>query len=409
MSNFRIFPAPGILSVTGSASMIGSGSVNNPTIFSIDGNNGRLLEVTDDLSDSLFSANTIAGLPVIEAFANNCVVLGQFGGHQLRVTCTSIVGGKCNTASGAYSFVGGGCFNAACGNFYSMVGGGMCNVASGCRGSTASGGYRNTASNNYSTVGGGRNNTASREFATIAGGVSNGAISPFATVAGGCSNIAQGPFAFIGGGVTNSASGYWSFVGGGISNCATGCLSFVGGGGGAAFMGCNNRATGDYSSVLGGAGNLACNLNSHIIGAAITTSANNWTYVNNLCQNGGAISDRRTKNTICDTGYRLCDIVKLRPVSFCWNYDASNSKKFGFIAQEVQEAIPDLVNYNDIERVDKDGRRVILGDGDPILQFDREAIYASYVNGFKDLKAENDALKARIEAIEEILERNNLA
>jgi hypothetical protein len=206
----------------------------------------------------------------------------------------------------------------------------------------------------------------------------------------------------------NSVSGRYSSVVGGLCNCATGCFSFVGGGGGASFMGCNNRATGDFSSVLGGAGNLACNLNSHVIGAAITTSANNWTYVNNLCQNGGAISDRRTKNTICDTGYRLCDIVKLRPVSFCWNFDSSNSKKFGFIAQEVQEVIPDLVNYNDIERVDAEGRRNVLGEGDPILQFDREAIYASYVNGFKDLKAENDALKARIQEIEDILKRNNL-
>ena len=46
--------------------------------FYVDGVNGRLFSVTDDLSDSLFSVNTIAGLPVIEAFADNTVNIGPF-------------------------------------------------------------------------------------------------------------------------------------------------------------------------------------------------------------------------------------------------------------------------------------------------------------------------------------------
>ncbi len=71
-------------------SIIGSGSAANYTIFSVDGANGRLLEVTDDLSDSLFSVNTIAGLPVIEAFANNTVRMGQFGQQALFVSQSSV-------------------------------------------------------------------------------------------------------------------------------------------------------------------------------------------------------------------------------------------------------------------------------------------------------------------------------
>ena len=47
-------------------------------VLAIDGVNGRLFTVTDDLSDSLFSVNTIAGLPVIEAFADNTVKIGPF-------------------------------------------------------------------------------------------------------------------------------------------------------------------------------------------------------------------------------------------------------------------------------------------------------------------------------------------
>ena len=46
--------------------------------FYVDGVNGRLFTINDDLSDSLFSVNTISGLPVIEAFADNRVNIGPF-------------------------------------------------------------------------------------------------------------------------------------------------------------------------------------------------------------------------------------------------------------------------------------------------------------------------------------------
>jgi hypothetical protein len=54
-------------------------NVQGAEVLSVDGINGRLFTVTDDLSDSLFSVNTIAGLPVIEAFADNTVVIGKYG------------------------------------------------------------------------------------------------------------------------------------------------------------------------------------------------------------------------------------------------------------------------------------------------------------------------------------------
>jgi hypothetical protein len=81
------------LQVVGSAdvvNVVGSGSAANTSIFSIDGNNGRLFEVSDDLSDSLFSVNTIAGLPVIEAFADNTVTLGAYNQYDLHITGSKI-------------------------------------------------------------------------------------------------------------------------------------------------------------------------------------------------------------------------------------------------------------------------------------------------------------------------------
>jgi|694.fasta_scaffold15255_2 hypothetical protein len=55
------------------------GSTSGADVIGVDGINGRLFTVTDDLSNSLFSVNTIAGLPVIEAFADNTVNIGKYG------------------------------------------------------------------------------------------------------------------------------------------------------------------------------------------------------------------------------------------------------------------------------------------------------------------------------------------
>jgi hypothetical protein len=453
---------------------------NGTTVFSVDGSNGRLLEVTDDLSNSIFSANTIAGLPVIEAFANNCVVLGQFGGHQLQVTCTSIRGGICTTASGTYSFVGG-CCNTASGPSsaivngvlntasarYSFIGNGRGNTASACY-ATISGGGCNTASGFQSFIGGGSQNSVnSGNNSTIGGGQSNNiTLSGFygqSTIGGGVDNSINGDRNTIGGGAFNSTSGFYttigggvgnnacqgSFIGGGNANVASGTYSFVGGGG--SNIACNqfsvvgggglNRACGDisvigggcnnlicgcgsfigsglgnttsgcFTSIIGGINNFVCFLycNSHIIGSCITANANNFTYVNNLCQTGGGLSDCRVKNTIEPVRFGLNEISQLRPVSFCWNGDNSCHKKYGFIAQEIQQVMSCVVTCNQLHKLGPDGNQILNGEeGEPLLEFEKDAIYASYANAIKELKAENDALKQRVTAIENILKNNNL-
>lgn len=89
------------LHVSGAADVLlvqGSGSAANTTIFAVDGNNGRLFEISDDLSDSLFSVNTIAGLPVMEAFADNTVTLGAYNQYDLHITGSKVGFGKSNPA-----------------------------------------------------------------------------------------------------------------------------------------------------------------------------------------------------------------------------------------------------------------------------------------------------------------------
>jgi hypothetical protein len=76
-----------------SLAIIGTGS----GVFTVDGTSGRLFSVDDSLSGSLFSVNTAAGLPVIEAFSDNTVRIGQFGKKALFIS-QSIVGINKETA-----------------------------------------------------------------------------------------------------------------------------------------------------------------------------------------------------------------------------------------------------------------------------------------------------------------------
>ena len=72
----------------------GSGSLATSSIFTVDGAAGRLFSVNDSLSGSIFSANTIAGLPVIEAFSDNIVRIGQYGQRALFVSQSRVGFGK---------------------------------------------------------------------------------------------------------------------------------------------------------------------------------------------------------------------------------------------------------------------------------------------------------------------------
>jgi hypothetical protein len=54
-------------------------NVDGAEVLAVDGVNGRLFTVTDSLVDSIYSVNTISGLPVFEVFANSTVTIGKYG------------------------------------------------------------------------------------------------------------------------------------------------------------------------------------------------------------------------------------------------------------------------------------------------------------------------------------------
>jgi hypothetical protein len=60
------------LQITGSLQIYKSGS----TVFNIEGSQGTLFTVTDELSGSLFSVNDISGIPIFEVFSDDTVKIG---------------------------------------------------------------------------------------------------------------------------------------------------------------------------------------------------------------------------------------------------------------------------------------------------------------------------------------------
>jgi hypothetical protein len=102
-----------------------------------------------------------------------------------------------------------------------------------------------------------------------------------------------------------------------------------------------------------------------------------------------AFSDIRLKDIHGNYERGLSDLLGLQPVRF--NYKKDNSLSLpsdieyaGFIAQEVQKAFPESVTLN------KNG----------YLEFDMTGLNVAVINALKELKAENDMLKARLEKLE---------
>ena len=88
-------------------------------------------------------------------------------------------------------------------------------------------------------------------------------------------------------------------------------------------------------------------------------------------------SDRRLKTNIIPLTYGLSDILKLNPVSYNWK-DGTNGKQFGFIAQEVQEVMPDAVKPGEY------------------LGLEKDAIYSALVNAIKEQQNQINELKSQL-------------
>jgi len=124
-------------------------------------------------------------------------------------------------------------------------------------------------------------------------------------------------------------------------------------------------------------------------------AVNGPVYVNNGVLTTTNPSDARLKTNITDLTFGLKEIVALRPVSFTWATTASDPTKvsYGFIAQEVQRAIPELVSeYEHKEDPYAQDAAIRLG-------LNKEGIYVGLVAAIQELNAKIETLQAEVDAL----------
>ena len=225
-------------------------------------------------------------------------------------------------------------------------------------------GYHTTASGGNSHAEG--NYSIASNTAAHAEGQSTLAIGPYShaeggyTTASGDASHAEGS-GTIASGNTSHAEGTYTIAGGDYSHAG----------------GYYSQAIGNYSFVHGQS-SKATNTNTVVFGLNITGTSSNTVYVNNLVIDGlnstdpiatnasglivAGTSDARLKQNINELNNALDVIKSIRGVSFEYTPESEmgSGVRYGFIAQEVQEFIPDIVrarakgdgmlslNYNEI-------------------------------------------------------------
>lgn len=127
------------------------------------------------------------------------------------------------------------------------------------------------------------------------------------------------------------------------------------------------------------------------------------------CQSGSAsgcggnrawtnASDGRLKHHVSDLSSKdgLAAVMKLRPVTYQWRTDDSDRIELGFIAQEVEEVLPELVGSSpDTTITLDDGTEQDITD---VKSLSYSGFVVPLVKAVQELKTENDALRAELQA-----------
>jgi hypothetical protein len=89
-NNILITPGSASIQFSGSAANTIRLQVENSGSIAFYGNSGSLFGITDSLSGSLMSVNDISGLPILEVFSDDRVVMGTFNKNTLVITGSRI-------------------------------------------------------------------------------------------------------------------------------------------------------------------------------------------------------------------------------------------------------------------------------------------------------------------------------
>ena len=101
-------------------------------------------------------------------------------------------------------------------------------------------------------------------------------------------------------------------------------------------------------------------------------------------------SDYRLKENVTPMTGALAKVAQLKPVTYKWKIDGKSGE--GFIAHELAEVCPDAV-LGTKDAVDKDNEPLYQG-------IDVSFLVATLTAAIQELSAKNDALTARIVALE---------
>jgi hypothetical protein len=98
-------------------------------------------------------------------------------------------------------------------------------------------------------------------------------------------------------------------------------------------------------------------------------------------------SDKKLKKNILNTHYGLNDVMKMRPVHFNWNTENDSDKKhLGFIAQEINEIIPEVIDRQ-------------VNDGKEIYGMKYTELIPVLVNAIQEQQEMIESLKSELTAM----------
>ncbi|MGB3341487.1 MAG: tail fiber domain-containing protein, partial [bacterium] len=302
-------------------------------------------------------------------------------------TASVIVGGSNNYAYDDYSFIGGGLNNAA--TRYSVVVGGSDNaMIIGADYVTICGGTNNYSGSDFTFVGGGNADTARGDYSVVVGGRVNETHDVYSAVVGGRNNDAHGNYSFIGGGYSNYTNGTYATIPGGYNNTADGYCSFAFGYN-ADVNGYDSVAVFDWGTGLGtvfiGRDGAASAYRLYVSGSAYCTGS--W-----------ATSDQEFKTNVQSILDPLELVKQMNPVHFQWKHGYEDygikggRDDYGFIAQEIQNVLPEVVGEGATEKH-------LAVNYDHITAVNTAAIQ-QLAQLVEKLQGENTELKKRLEILE---------
>ena len=116
-------------------------------------------------------------------------------------------------------------------------------------------------------------------------------------------------------------------------------------------------------------------------------------------------SDKRLKKDITNISKSLDKVLRLRGVNFRWKDEAfdNGTLQMGFISQEVEEIVPEVVNTADDEMqtksVEYEFLTALLAEAIKELKAEKDREVESLFHISRELKDENEALKAEIDML----------